>query len=125
MCKHSQTRQVQIQVQLDEAYWRKRLEELGAKFDEIVVEILKEDYRRRSNPYEPIVNAVSQYIYDVASKLYGLVDSLNNDVNNDGLDGKGVLHALAKLEDIANDMIVFVNSIRKMVKGRTLCLEGH
>ncbi len=117
MCKHSQTRQVQIQVQLDEAYWRRRLEELGAKFDEIVVEILKEDYRRRSNPYEPIVNAVSQYIYDVASKLYGLVDSLNNDVNNDGLDGKGVLHALAKLEDIANDMIVFVNSIRKMVKG--------
>jgi hypothetical protein len=93
-------------------YWRKRLEELGAKFDEIVVEILKEDYRHRNNPYEPIVNAVSQYIYDMASKLYGLVDSLNND----GLDGKGVLRALAKLEDVANDMIVFVNSIRKMVK---------
>jgi hypothetical protein len=112
MCKSHQT-QVQVQIQQDEAYWRKRLEELGAKFDEIVVEVLNEDYRHRNNPYEPIVNAVSQYIYDVASKLYGLVDSLNN---LDGLDGKGVLHALAKLEDIANDMSAFVNSIRKMVR---------
>ena len=112
MSKPFPTRQLQVQIH-DEEYWRKRIEELGVKFDEIVVEILKEDYRRRNNPYEPIVNAVSQYIYDVASKLYGLVDSLNN---LDGLDGKGVLRALAKLEDIANDITVFANNIRKMVK---------
>jgi hypothetical protein len=104
--------QTQAQIN-DEEYWRKRIEELGVKFDEVVVEILKEDFKRRSNPYEPIVNAISQYVYDTASKLFGLVDSLND---LDGLDGKEVLRILAKLEDIANDMVAFTNSIRKMVR---------
>ena len=108
MCKHSQTRQVQIQVQLDEAYWRKRIEELGEKFDEIVAEVLKIDFERRSNPCESIANAISQYVYDATSKLYSLIDLLESDMSE-----RQVLYVLAKLEDIADDMIAYAKSIRK------------
>jgi hypothetical protein len=105
--------QAQLQASHDEGeeYWRRRIEELGVKFDEIVVEILKEDFRRRSDPYEPIIDAISQYLYDVSSKLYGLVDEVN-EVNGDG---KKVLLVLAKLEEIADDILCFVRDMRKIM----------
>ena len=104
-------KQVQIQVsQHSEEYWRNRLEELGVKFDEIVMEILKIDFERRSNPYEAVVNAVSQYMYDLASKLFGLAEEINSDICE-----KKVLLALAKLEDIANDITLFAKDMRKML----------
>jgi hypothetical protein len=110
MCKPSQT-QVQVQIR-DEAYWRKRLEELGVRFDEIVVEVLKIDLERRSNPYEPIVNSISQYVSDLASRLFGLAEEINSDMCE-----KRVLLALAKLEDIADDMKAYVKNIRKVLPG--------
>jgi len=103
-------KQVQIQVSHSEEYWRRKLEELGVKFDEIIMEILKADFEQRSNPYEPVVNAVSQYLYDLSSKLCGLIDEMNSDMSE-----KRVLLALAKLEDIANDIILFVKDMRKML----------
>ena len=97
----------QVQVSSEE-YWRNKLEELGIKFDEFVMEILKEDFKRRSNPYEPVINSLSQYLYDVSSKLYGLIDEIN-----EVSDEKRILLALAKLEDIADDIAAFVKSISK------------
>jgi len=108
MSKSSQTRQVQVQIQSEE-YWRKRLEELGVKFDEFVVEVLKVDFERRSGPYEHVINSISQYLYDVSSKLHGLIDEVN-----DGGE-KRVLLALAKLEDIAEDILSFVKCMRRIV----------
>jgi DNA-binding transcriptional regulator WhiA len=104
----SKPRQTQVQIEHDEAYWRNKLEELGVKFDEIVAEVLKIDFERRSNPYESIANAISQYIYDATSKLYSLVDLLES-----GMGESGVLHVLAKLEDIADDMKTYAKNIRK------------
>jgi hypothetical protein len=100
--------QVQIQIEHGEDYWRKRIEELGVKFDEIVMEILKADFEQRSNPYEPVVNSISLYISDLVSKLHSMVDVINSDMSE-----KRVLYALAKLEDIADDIVAFVKSIRK------------
>uniref|UniRef100_A0A7J2U2N1 Uncharacterized protein n=1 Tax=Ignisphaera aggregans TaxID=334771 RepID=A0A7J2U2N1_9CREN len=100
----------QVQIQVSEEYWRRKLEELGVKFDEVVMEILKEDYKRRSNPYEAAVNAISQYVYDLASRLFGLAEEINSDICE-----KKVLLALAKLEDIANDITLFVKDMRKVL----------
>jgi len=99
--------QIQLQASHDEEYWRSKLEELGVKFDEVVTEILKIDFERRSNPYEPVVNSISLYISDLVSKLHSIVDMINSDSE------KRVLYALAKLEDIANDIAAFAKSIRK------------
>ena len=104
-------KQVQIQVsQHSEEYWRERIEDLGVKFDEIVAEVLKIDFERRNNPYESIVNAISQYVCDVASKLYSLIDLLESDMSE-----RRVLYVLAKLEDIADDMIAYAKNIRKVL----------
>jgi hypothetical protein len=101
--------QVQLQAQLQaEEFWRKRIEELGEKFDEIVAEVLKIDFERRSNPYEPVVNSISQYVYDLASRLFGLAEEINSDICE-----KKVLLVLARLEDIADDMKAYVKNIRK------------
>jgi len=102
--------QTQVQIEHGEEYWRKCVEELGVKFDEFVMEILKEDFKRRNNPYEPVVNAVSQYVYDLASKLFGLAEEINSDICE-----KKVLLVLAKLEDIANDITLFAKDMRKML----------
>jgi Txe/YoeB family toxin of Txe-Axe toxin-antitoxin module len=105
----SKLKQVQIQSQVSsEEFWRNKLEELGKRFDEIVAEVLKADFERRSNPYEPVVNSISLYISDLVSKLHSIVDVINSDMCE-----KGVLYALAKLEDIADDIAAFAKSIRK------------
>jgi hypothetical protein len=106
--------QTQLQAPHDEEFWKRRIEELGVKFDEIVIEVLKEDFKRRSNPYEPVINSISQYVYDLASKLFGLAEEINSDINSDICEKK-VLLALAKLEDIANDITLFVKDMRKML----------
>ena len=105
----SKLKQVQMQSQVSsEEFWKKRIEELGKRFGEIVAEVLKADFERRSNPYEPVVNSISLYISDLVSKLHSIVDMINSDMSE-----KRVLYALAKLEDIADDIAAFVKSIRK------------
>jgi hypothetical protein len=98
----------------DEAYWRKRLEELGVKFDEVVVEVLRLARKHSENPYEPVINSISQYIYDVVSKLHSLTELLNSSLDN-GMSRDATLHALAKLEDIAFDIECFVKNTLKVL----------
>ncbi len=110
----SKPRQTQVQVQQDEAYWRKRLEELGVKFDEVVVEILRLAHNHSENPYEPVINSISQYIYDVVSKLHSLIELLNSSLDN-GMSRDATLYTLAKLEDIAFDIGCFVKNTLKVL----------
>jgi type III secretion system FlhB-like substrate exporter len=101
---------VQVHAKLDEGHWAENIEKCAKKFDEFVQEILKIDEEVRSNRFEQIANSIAIKLYDVISKMHGIIEKLNSSV-----DETTVTVALAKIDDISLELQTFVRDMTKII----------